>query len=148
MLSRHHQLSHLQSSLSKDFRIIQQIARWQRTAIVRTSPTAWGTAKADRTPRPLQNMASVENDAFAPRPSQQPEPVPATRTKQALVFRVGDRCHYSGAEGAIAVTCRGKELEVLDTRVNEQGEQEAEVKAPRWCTNHWILSRHLKRVRQ
>lgn len=99
-------------------------------------------------PAPVRNMALVENDTFAPLPSQQPEPVPATRTKQALVFRVGDRCHYCLKEGAMAVTCRSKELEVLDTRLNEQGEQEAEVKAPRWCTTHWILSRHLRRVRR
>lgn len=95
----------------------------------------------------VRNMASVENDAFTPQPFQQPEPVPATRTKQALVFRIGDRCHYSGPEGAMAVTCHRKELEVVDTRLNEQSEQEAEVRAPRWCTTHWILSRHLKKVR-
>jgi hypothetical protein len=94
-----------------------------------------------------QNMPSVENNAFAPRPSQRPEPVPARRTKQALVFRVGDCCHYSGPEGAMAVTCRGKELQVLDTRVNEQDEQEVEVKALGWCATYWIPSRHLKKVR-
>ncbi len=61
------------------------------------------------------------------------------------VFQVGDRCHYSGAKGAMAVTCRGKELEVLNTRINDQGEQECEVKASGWCTSYWVLSRSLKK---
>ncbi len=47
----------------------------------------------------------------------------------------------------MAVTCRGKELEVLNIRVNDQGEQECEIKASGWCTSYWVLSRSLKKVR-
>lgn len=48
----------------------------------------------------------------------------------------------------MAITCSGKELEVLNTRLDKQGEQEAEVKAPKWCPTYWIPSRHLNRVSQ
>lgn len=48
----------------------------------------------------------------------------------------------------MAVTCRGKELEVLNTRINDQKEQECQVKASGWCTNYWLLSRSLKKVVQ
>lgn len=71
----------------------------------------------------------------------------ATRTRQPQVFRVGDRCHYWGSKGAMAVTCRGKELEVLNIRINDQKEQECEIKALGWCTSYWVLSRSLKKVR-
>ncbi len=85
-------------------------------------------------------------------PTKAPQPVqrelaPATPIRQPQVFRVGDRTHYSGAKGAMAVACRGKELEVLNTRVNDQGEQECEVKASGWCTSYWVLSRCLKKVK-
>ena len=82
----------------------------------------------------------------APQPAQR-EVAPATLTRQPQVFRVGDRTHYSGAKGAMAVTCCGKELEVLNTRVNDQGEQECEIKASGWCASYWVLSRSLKKVR-
>jgi hypothetical protein len=82
----------------------------------------------------------------APQPAQR-EVAPATPTRQPQVFRVGEITHYSGSKGAMAVTCRGKELEVLNIRINDQGEQEAEVKASAWCTSYWVLSRSLKKVR-
>ncbi len=97
-----------------------------------------------------------------PQPPQR-ELAPATPTRQPLVFQVGDsasgakplalallqadRCHYLGSKGAMAVTCRGKELEVLNTRVNDQGEQECEIKASGWYVSYWVLSRSLKKVR-
>ncbi|MES1026587.1 hypothetical protein ABN584_27215 [Gloeocapsa sp. BRSZ] len=96
-------------------------------------------------PSPLPVTTPVT--AIAPQPTQQKELAPATPTRQPQVFRVGDRCHYSGSEGAMAVTCRGKELEVLNTRINDKGVQEAEVKASGWCTSYWVLSRSLKKVR-
>ncbi len=83
----------------------------------------------------------------APQLTQQSELAPTTPTRQPQVFRVGDRTHYSGAKGAMAVTCRGKELSVLNTRVNEQGEQECEIKASGWCASYWVLSRSLKKVK-
>ena len=104
------------------------------------------------TPNPTPNptlAGTIEANAptKASQPVQQPELAPTTPTKQPQIFQVGDRCHYSGAKGAMAVTCRGKELEVLNTRVNEQGEQECEVKASSWCASYWLLSRSLKKVR-
>lgn len=80
-------------------------------------------------------------------PPPQTELFAATRTRQPQVFRVGDCCHYWGSKGAMAVTCRGKELEVLNIRINEQKEQECLVKASGWCTSYWVLSRSLKKVR-
>jgi hypothetical protein len=48
---------------------------------------------------------------------------------------------------ALAVTCRGKDLEVCNTHVNGQGEQEVEVKALGWCTTYLVLSWHLRKMR-
>ncbi len=101
--------------------------------------------KAVIDPSPPSVTAPVT--AIAPQPVQQPELAAATLTRQPQVFRVGDRTHYSGAKGAMAVICRGKELEVLNTRINEQGEQECEIKASGWCASYWLLSRSLKKVR-
>ncbi|MBW4640806.1 MAG: DUF3854 domain-containing protein [Gloeocapsa sp. UFS-A4-WI-NPMV-4B04] len=100
----------------------------------------------DPSPAPVTAPVTVSAPTKAPQPAQR-ELVPATPTRQPQVFRVGDRTHYSGAKGAMAVTCRGKELEVLNTRVNDQGEQECEVKASSWCASYWLLSRCLKKVR-
>lgn len=94
----------------------------------------------DPSPPPVTAPVTVTS----PQPVQR-ELAPATPTRQPQVFRVGDRTHYSGSKGAMAVTCRGKELSVLDTRINDRGEQECEVKASGWCTSYWVLSRSLKK---
>ena len=98
----------------------------------------------------VSEVVSQPDTAKAPTKTPQPvqrELAPTTPTRQSQVFRVGDRCHYSGVKGAMAVTCRGKELEVLNTRVNDQGEQECEIKASGWCASYWMLSRSLNKVR-
>lgn len=59
----------------------------------------------------------------------------------------GDRCRYCGPDGSLNVTCRGKELEVLNIRVNDQGVQQAEVKAFTWCVSYWVDMKHLKKVK-
>lgn len=96
----------------------------------------------DPSPAPVTLSAQDK----APQPAQR-EVAPATPTRQPQVFRVGEITHYSGAKGAVAVTCHGKELEVLNTRVNDQGEQECKVKASGWCASYWVVSRSLKKVR-
>jgi hypothetical protein len=76
-------------------------------------------------------------------------PQPETRpTHSVPVFQVGGYCRYCGPEGAMAVTCCSKDLEVLNTRINEQGEHEVEVKAANWCTSYWVLARHLRKVKR
>ncbi len=91
----------------------------------------------------VSEVVSQPLNAIAP--PQLPQPPASSRLLP--IIRVGDRCHYSGSKGAMAVTCRGKELEVLNTRVNDQKEQECQVKASGWCTSYWVLSRSLKKVR-
>jgi putative DNA primase/helicase len=98
----------------------------------------------------VSEVVSQPDAANAPTKAPQPpqrELAPATPTRQPQVFRVSDRTHYSGAKGAMAVTCRGKELEVLNTRINDEGEQECEIKASGWCASYWVLSRSLKKVK-
>lgn len=95
---------------------------------------------------PSPESVTAPVTAITPQPVQQPE-LAATTTRQPQVFRVGEITHYSGAKGAMAVTCRGKELEMLNTRVNDQGEQECEIKASAWCASYWVLSRSLKKVK-
>lgn len=95
---------------------------------------------------PSPESVTTPVTAITPQPAQR-ELAPATPTRQPQVFRVGEITHYSGAKGAMAVTCRGKELEVLNTRVNDQGEQECEIKASGWCASYWVVSRSLKKLR-
>lgn len=61
-------------------------------------------------------------------------------------FRVGDHCRYCGQEGAMAVTCRGKILEVLEVRAHNEV-MECRVKAPIWAVEYWIPAQHLRRER-
>ncbi len=91
----------------------------------------------------VSEVVSKPLDASDPIPLPQP-PAPS---RLLPIIRVGSSCRYCGSEGAMAVTCRGKELEVLNTRINDQKEQECEVKASGWCTSYWVLSRSLKKVR-
>lgn len=64
------------------------------------------------------------------------------------VFQVGVYCRYCGSQSAMAVTYRGKNLEVLNTRINDQGEHEVEVKVVDWCTSYWVLAWHLRKVKR
>lgn len=59
-------------------------------------------------------------------------------------IRVGDRCRYNGPPGAMAVTCRGKSLIVLETRLNS-GVIEVRVKADEWTVDYWIPYQQLRR---
>lgn len=91
----------------------------------------------------VSEVVSQPDAVSAPKKAPQP-PAPF---KPLPLIRVGDRTRYCGSEGAMAVTCRGKELEVLNNRINDQKEQECEVKASGWCASYWVLSRSLKKVR-
>ena len=107
---------------------------------VQSSPSSNPLVEGTSDPSP----SSVTLPVTAKSPTQpQQSPAPTPRHKPP-VFRVGDHCRYCGPEGAMAVTCRGKELKVLNTRINDQGEQDAKVKAPPWCTSYWVLTQHLK----
>jgi hypothetical protein len=119
---------------------------YQNSPVFATQPNSLPEAVVDPSPAPVTPPVTVISPPKAPQSAQR-EVAPATPTRQPQVFRVGDRTHYSGAKGAMAVTCRGKELEVLNTRVNDQGEQECEIKASSWCASYWVLSRCLKKVR-
>jgi hypothetical protein len=59
---------------------------------------------------------------------------------QSLI-RVGDICHYRGPDGAINVTCWGKDLHILAI---EDGI--ATVKADQWVHTHQIGIRYLKKI--
>ena len=103
------------------------------TAPLRLPVTALAPTQPQQSPAPVTEVDVELAEATALTPRYKPP-----------VFRVGDRCRYCGPEGAMAVTCRGKELKVLNIRINDQGEQDAEVKAQPWCTSYWVTSRHLK----
>jgi hypothetical protein len=64
--------------------------------------------------------------------------------QKPLKIRVGDRCRYNGSPGAMAVSCRGKSLIVLETRLNSDV-MEVRVKADEWTVDHWISYQQLRR---
>ena len=59
-------------------------------------------------------------------------------------LKVGDQCRYVGTTGAMAVSCRGKILEVLQIR--SQPALEARVRAAAWATDYWVSFDCLRRV--
>ncbi|MEO0947801.1 MAG: DUF3987 domain-containing protein [Cyanobacteria bacterium J06641_5] len=63
------------------------------------------------------------------------------RRSRDLVFRVGDICRYSGPQGAMNVTCWGRDLEIVAIANGK-----ATVKAESWATPHEIPLRHLRKV--
>ncbi|MBD2100280.1 AAA family ATPase [Leptolyngbya sp. FACHB-261] len=89
---------------------------------------------------------------FANSDQRDQPPLPMTKRRRAVALRKGDVCRYkrNAPAGAIAVTCRGKDLTVLDTRRNEQGEYEALVRAESWGlgVEYWISCGYLERQAQ
>ncbi|ERN41372.1 Bifunctional DNA primase/polymerase [Rubidibacter lacunae KORDI 51-2] len=57
-------------------------------------------------------------------------------------LQVGDRCRYCGPSGSIAVTCRGRALEVLAI-----ADGKAHVKAPKWAYAYDIPLAHLRTIK-
>lgn len=64
--------------------------------------------------------------------------------KHRVKLKIGDQCRYVGATGAMAVSCRGKILEVLEVR-SEPAEQ-ARVRAAAWSVDYWVSFDCLRRV--
>lgn len=101
--------------------------------------------------QPLADSASKE--AVLNQPSK-----PTTRNQQAARkpppkgrrtnIRVGQMCRYRGPDRVMALTCRGKDLEVLETRTNADGQPEARVKAKAWACDYWILCVYLQKSSQ
>jgi hypothetical protein len=73
-----------------------------------------------------------------------PQFAQSTHSTSLSIIQAGDRCYYIGPDGAIAVTCRGKSLDVLEVR-RRNGVMEARVKAAVWAVDYWISCQHLKR---
>lgn len=61
------------------------------------------------------------------------------------VFRVGDHCRYCGPPGAMAATCIGKILDVLELR-SRDGLTECRIKFEAWVVDYWVAAHHLRRV--
>ena len=68
---------------------------------------------------------------------------------QLLNFHVGETVRYCGPNGSLSVTCRGKDLKIIELRVNNSEEREARVKAPSWANNitYWVSLKHLQKSR-
>ncbi len=74
-------------------------------------------------------------------------PPPVTPVTPVPILQVGERCRYVGPEGAMAVTCRGKSMDVLEVRWRD-GVMEARVKAEAWAVDYWVSCQSLRRDRR
>lgn len=93
-----------------------------------------------KTSKPLSDIEFEDNSVgtVTTKPTQSQKARPPS--SQHSEIQVGDICRYRGPDGAINVTCWGKDLHVL---VIEDGV--ATVKAQQWVHTHQIELRHLQK---
>lgn len=69
----------------------------------------------------------------------------ATKKQKPLPkLKLSDQCKYVGPEGAMAVSCRGRSLEILEIRHEEGKEPKARIKAKGWACDYWVPCRYLR----
>jgi hypothetical protein len=105
-------------------------------AVVTTLSPGWQSRKVLP-----QEGSTLNNAEFVT--TAQPQP-PKARPPNFVgsTIRIGDICRYRGPDGAMKVTCWGKDLQVLAI---ENGI--ATVKAQQWVHTYQVEARYLRKVR-
>jgi hypothetical protein len=105
-------------------------------AVVTTLSPGWQSRKD----LPKEDSALTKTEFVTTAQPQQPKARPPNFV--GATIRVGDVCRYRGPDGAMKVTCWGKDLQVLAV---ENGI--ATVKAEQWVHTYQIEARYIRKVR-
>ncbi|MFM7447651.1 MAG: DUF3987 domain-containing protein [Leptolyngbyaceae cyanobacterium] len=104
-------------------------------AVVTTLSPGWQSRKV------LPQEGSVLNNAEFVTTAQPQPPKARSPNFVAAKIQVGDVCRYRGPDGAMKVTCWGKDLQVLAIEAGT-----AKVKAKQWVHSHQIEIRYLRKI--